>query len=92
MTLCLYVAELLCATPQAYERCGNTSARTCYDISTTSHVMASCLEGCFCPQGQSLNSQGVCVDIAVCSCIDEGIEYDVGATITRTTGTTVEDW
>ena len=34
-----------------------------------------CIEGCFCPEGTVLNSEGKCVTPEFCPCIEKGFVY-----------------
>ncbi|XP_044005452.1 mucin-2-like [Aphidius gifuensis] len=69
---------------QEYQICGNSCTRSCNDISfnhvNNIHKICNreCVEGCNCPEGQTLDSHGECVDIDLCPCYNEGMEFKPG--------------
>ncbi|XP_034943572.1 hemocytin, partial [Chelonus insularis] len=70
--------QLHCPNGQKYQICGNSCTRSCYDISFFQDCHQECIEGCNCPEGQTLNSQGECILIGQCPCQYNGIEYNAG--------------
>lgn len=77
---CLLTSVLECPGGQTYQVCGNPCERTCRNIANGDTCQADCVEGCNCPDGQTLNDQGVCVDIAQCPCIFGGRQLAAGTT------------
>lgn len=73
---------LQCPPGQEYQVCGKPCEHTCQDIATNEDELcdAKCVEGCNCPDGQTLNADGVCVSITQCPCIFQGRDYPPGYT------------
>lgn len=67
-----------CPGGQKYQVCGNSCARTCYDITTRPNCKQQCVEGCNCPEGESLDEHGECIPIGQCGCQHEGMEFPAG--------------
>ncbi|XP_044006095.1 hemocytin [Aphidius gifuensis] len=76
--------QLHCPAGQEYQICGNSCTRSCNDISfnhvNNIHKICNreCVEGCNCPEGQTLDSHGECIDIDLCPCYNEGMEFKPG--------------
>lgn len=49
--------------------------RSCTDISFYRDCKQECVEGCNCPEDQTLNVNGECIPIVQCPCIYAGREY-----------------
>ncbi|XP_069683352.1 hemocytin isoform X2 [Periplaneta americana] len=65
-----------CPGGQVYQICGNTCTRSCYDISRNPACKRQCVEGCNCPEGQTIDSNtGECIPVGRCVCQHDGIEY-----------------
>ncbi|CAH1404838.1 unnamed protein product [Nezara viridula] len=69
---------LQCPRGQVYETCGKACSRSCTDLSREKKCSDLCLEGCNCPSGFVLDSRGVCIPIAQCPCIFNGLQYPPG--------------
>ncbi|XP_071050008.1 IgGFc-binding protein-like [Onthophagus taurus] len=67
--------EIKCPAGQIYQNCGNHCSRSCEAIATTRVCPTICIEGCYCPAGQTLDEFGKCVQIKQCKCIFEGKPY-----------------
>lgn len=67
-----------CHGGQSYQVCGNSCQRTCYDIALYPKCRRKCVEGCNCPEGQTLDPFGQCVAIHECPCLHKGVEYPPG--------------
>ena len=67
-----------CRGGQTYQVCANSCTRTCYDIALYPKCRRKCVEGCNCPEGQTLDPFGQCIPIHECPCIHKGIEYQPG--------------
>lgn len=51
--------------------------RSCGDISSYQNCKQECVEGCNCPEGQTLDaSNGECIPIAQCPCVYADREYE----------------
>ncbi|KDR23192.1 Hemocytin, partial [Zootermopsis nevadensis] len=65
-----------CPGGQVYQICGNTCTRSCYDISQNPQCRRQCVEGCNCPEGQTIDPTiGECIPVGRCACQHEGVEY-----------------
>ncbi|XP_071561739.1 hemocytin [Temnothorax nylanderi] len=67
--------KIHCNGGQTYQICGNSCARSCTDISFYRDCKQECVEGCNCPDGQTLDVNGECIPIAQCPCMHAGREY-----------------
>ncbi|KAL6266408.1 hypothetical protein P5V15_003260 [Pogonomyrmex californicus] len=67
--------KIHCNGGQSYQICGNSCTRSCADISFYRDCKQECVEGCNCPEGQTLDANGECISIAQCPCIHAGREY-----------------
>jgi hypothetical protein len=68
-----------CPGGQIYQVCGNTCARSCYDISWNPQCRKQCVEGCNCPEGQTIDpATGECIPVDRCVCQHGGVEYPAG--------------
>ncbi|XP_035824040.1 SCO-spondin-like [Aplysia californica] len=74
--------QLKCPGGQHYQVCGRPCERTCRDLAANTDDLCDqkCVEGCNCPDGQSLNNDGECVPVEECPCIFDGREYPAGHT------------
>lgn len=64
---------------QKYQICGNSCTRTCYDIAIRAdNCKQQCVEGCNCPEGQTLDDDRECVPISQCKCHYEGLQFHPG--------------
>ncbi|XP_015177061.1 PREDICTED: hemocytin [Polistes dominula] len=70
--------SLQCPGGQVYQICGNSCKRSCGDISFNPDCKEECVEGCNCPEGQTLDIMGECIPIGQCPCIYSGIEFKAG--------------
>lgn len=75
---CVFQKGVHCRGGQTYQVCANSCARTCYDIALYPKCRKKCVEGCNCPEGQTLDPFGLCIPIHECPCIHKGIEYQPG--------------
>lgn len=79
------ISELQCLGGQTYQVCGDSCARTCYDIAGVYedsldaeeevNCRSTCVEGCNCPAGQTLDNYGECIPIGSCQCRHDGLEF-----------------
>lgn len=67
-----------CTGGQKYQVCGNSCSHTCLDLATNPDCKRKCVEGCNCPDGFSLDQDGICVPITDCPCVFESKEYKPG--------------
>lgn len=67
--------KIHCTGGQTYQICGNSCMRSCSDISFYRDCKQECVEGCNCPEGQTLDVNGECIPVAQCPCIYAGREY-----------------
>lgn len=52
--------------------------RSCGDISFNPDCKEECVEGCNCPEGQTLDITGECIPIGQCPCVHSNIEFKPG--------------
>lgn len=74
----LAFAGVHCTGGQKYQVCGNSCSHTCLDLATNPDCKRKCVEGCNCPDGFSLDQDGICVPITDCPCVFESKEYKPG--------------
>jgi von Willebrand factor len=67
-----------CPNGQKYQVCGNSCTRNCFDVATRPDCKPQCVEGCNCPEGESLNDDGECVPIGECNCHFDGLHFHAG--------------
>ena len=67
-----------CTGGQKYQVCGNSCTRTCDDVATNPICKEQCVEGCNCPEGETLNEYGECIPIGQCRCQYDGLEFNAG--------------
>lgn len=67
-----------CPSGQVYQICGNSCTRSCADISFHRDCRSQCVEGCNCPEGQTLDVTGECIPIGQCPCEHAGLEFSAG--------------
>ncbi|XP_011303247.1 hemocytin [Fopius arisanus] len=70
--------QLHCPPDQEYQICGNSCTRSCSDISFNEGCRQECVEGCNCPEGQTINAYGECIPIGQCPCTFNGMEFKAG--------------
>ncbi|KAF4531557.1 hypothetical protein B566_EDAN013560 [Ephemera danica] len=61
-----------CPAGQEFKACGNGCTHSCAAVSAGTCNRDRCVEGCHCPDGQSIDARGKCIPSAECSCTDEG--------------------
>lgn len=81
-----------CAGGQKYQICGNSCTRTCYDIATRPDCKQHCVEGCNCPEGETLDEHGECISIGRCGCQHEGIPFPADYKEVRPASKNLELW
>ena len=61
------IDSLTAACPQGmiFQQCGPVCPQTCN--SSTACNISGCAEGCFCPDGQVMNGDGLCIDPRNCT-------------------------
>lgn len=64
-----------CPIGQVYEECADSCMYSCSVIAGSSDCRKSCVEGCVCPQGQTLDEDLQCVSVSSCSCMHSGHMY-----------------
>ncbi|KAG4071830.1 hypothetical protein HA402_005991 [Bradysia odoriphaga] len=67
-----------CPAGQIFEECGDECFRTCTDIQLDDKCTSSCVEGCRCPPGLSLNDQNECIPTKMCPCMYKGMIFNPG--------------
>ena len=65
-----------CPAGQEYRQCGDSCAHSCESLTISKNCTSKCVEGCNCPEGETLNQYGNCIPIASCPCIKDGTFYD----------------
>ncbi|KAF4518670.1 hypothetical protein B566_EDAN002704 [Ephemera danica] len=50
-----------CPAGQTYQFCRSSCSRSCKSLAINPKCVTECVEGCNCPEGQSLDNQGVCI-------------------------------
>ncbi|XP_026667953.1 hemocytin isoform X2 [Ceratina calcarata] len=70
--------KIHCPGSQVYQICGNSCSRSCADISSYQDCRQECVEGCNCPEGQTLDVHGECIPIGQCPCTYGGMEFVAG--------------
>ncbi|XP_046603352.1 hemocytin isoform X1 [Neodiprion virginianus] len=70
--------KIHCHAGQTYQVCGNSCTRSCSDISFNPYCKQDCVEGCNCPEGQTLDEKNECVPIGQCPCQHAGLEFKAG--------------
>nr|XP_022914475.1 IgGFc-binding protein-like [Onthophagus taurus] len=68
--------QVQCPAGQTYQTCGNSCTRSCDDIGANPTCESSCVEGCNCPEGQTLNEKNQCIPINKCTCVWEDGRYN----------------
>lgn len=63
---------------QVYQTCSNSCSRSCSDISDKPDCRKQCVEGCNCPDGQTLNEFGDCIPVGQCPCKTDGLQFPAG--------------
>lgn len=82
-----------CPGGQVYQMCGNTCTRSCYDISQNPQCRRQCVEGCNCPEGQTIDpTTGECIPVGRCACQHDGVEYPAGFQEIRAGNKGLELW
>lgn len=67
-----------CPAGQVFEECGDSCYRSCEDLQSSEPCHTTCVEGCRCPAGQSLDERNECVPTATCSCVYQGLTFIAG--------------
>ncbi|XP_076369994.1 hemocytin-like isoform X2 [Tachypleus tridentatus] len=67
-----------CTGGQIYQVCGRSCEYTCSQIAIQTECSDRCVEGCACPQGMSLDANGICMSLSSCPCVHNGREYTPG--------------
>ncbi|KOX75564.1 Hemocytin [Melipona quadrifasciata] len=70
--------KIHCPGNQVYQICGNSCTRSCGDISSYQNCKQECVEGCNCPEGETLDIHGECIPIGQCPCTYGGLEFSPG--------------
>nr|XP_042904159.1 uncharacterized protein LOC107439698 isoform X4 [Parasteatoda tepidariorum] len=65
-----------CFGGQIYTPCANPCSYSCGEIAHVySNCRDTCIEGCVCPQGHTLNEHKQCVSVSSCKCLHSGHYY-----------------
>ncbi|XP_022255312.1 hemocytin-like [Limulus polyphemus] len=67
-----------CTGGQIYQPCGRSCEYTCSQIAIQTECTDRCVEGCACPQGMTLDANGICTSLSSCPCVHNGREYTPG--------------
>ena len=70
---------LHCPTGQEYRQCGDSCAHSCESITISNNCTSKCVEGCNCPEGETLDQYGNCIPIAKCPCTKDKTYYEAGS-------------
>ena len=72
---------LHCPAGQEYRQCADSCAHSCADISLDAGPDCSsrCVEGCSCPQGETLSETGDCIPVSSCPCRLRDVLYTAGS-------------
>ncbi|GIY74796.1 hemocytin [Caerostris extrusa] len=62
---------------------GNPCTCTCEVIASNEYCEPQCVQGCTCPDGMALNSEGFCVAVDQCPCFYKGKEYPASDVIVQ---------
>ena len=74
------ILAIQCDTCEVYKACGPVHPAKCGGkCDKTILPPVKCIEGCFCPQNNTVSHNGKCIKEAECSCTLDGIEYQEGA-------------
>ncbi|PIO27467.1 hypothetical protein AB205_0138370 [Aquarana catesbeiana] len=77
------LCPMQCDNSLVYEACGPPCPRTCKNMAQEPEercASASCVEGCFCPQGKVLH-EGSCVEPPECPCFWDNLPFPTGAAV-----------
>ncbi|KAF5276278.1 hypothetical protein FQA39_LY06627 [Lamprigera yunnana] len=69
---------IACKGGQKYQVCANPCARTCSQIASSSVCTSQCVEGCNCPDGETMDGNGDCIPISQCECEKDDVKYPAG--------------
>lgn len=72
------IEAVQCPAGQIFEECGDECYRTCTDIQLDDKCTSSCVEGCRCPNGLSLNDQHECIPTKMCPCMYKSMIFNAG--------------
>lgn len=73
-----YFVAVQCPAGQVFEECGDECYRTCEDLQYSEPCKSSCVEGCRCPTGQSLDENNECIPTGKCQCAHNGLTFKSG--------------
>jgi hypothetical protein len=77
---------------QRYQVCGDSCSHSCKDISLNPRCKTQCVEGCNCPEGQTLDKNGECIQVSECPCIHDNEEFAAGHREIRTGADGLDLW
>lgn len=77
------IADISCPAGQVFKLCGTACNSTCSNIAMDPNCEDSCVEGCFCPDGLTLNSKDQCVPVQECPCQFDGKEVEAGKSFSK---------
>ena len=60
--------DVKCPAGQVYQVCGSACNATCSNIAEDPNCEDTCIEGCACPSGLTLNDKNQCVPVDECPC------------------------
>lgn len=84
---------LHCPLEQIYHSCGNSCTRSCRDIALMGeNCKPKCSDGCNCPEGLTLNSNGLCIPISKCPCSHNNLNYEAGEVLLMKYPESVQYW
>ncbi|XP_035218784.1 SCO-spondin-like, partial [Stegodyphus dumicola] len=64
-----------CTGGQVYKECGNPCTSSCMAIASSENCKSQCVQGCICPDGMTMSSEGFCIAIDQCPCVFDNKEY-----------------
>uniref|UniRef100_T1JAC2 Hemocytin n=1 Tax=Strigamia maritima TaxID=126957 RepID=T1JAC2_STRMM len=77
------MCEIPCPSGQVFSQCSSSCSRSCVDIASNSKCEEQCVEGCNCPLGMTLDSDGECIPVSECSCLFDEDVYPAGYSSVR---------
>ena len=66
-----HTVAVICPNGMIYQECGSACPETCENHANSPVCIEHCIDGCFCPPGQVLLRDSICVDVEDCPCMFE---------------------
>ena len=74
----VFFTAVQCPPGQVYQVCGSACNATCSNIANDPNCESTCVEGCACPPGLTLNDKDQCVPVNECPCTFDGNDVAAG--------------